>query len=227
MPLLDHFHPPLSEMRHWDSLHLGWIVECAGQLNQRVLPARYFAEVAVCRGGRIEADVATDIGDKLSYRPPPLTAVIPAVFPDEFEVQVFDTSGGITLVAAVELFSPGNKDRSETRRAFAAKCASYLQQGIGLVIVDVVTDRLANRHDELVQLLEQPDAFRFPANGPLYATAYRPARREPGGDQIDLWTFSLAVGQALPTVPLALRGGPTLPVDLELTYMEVRESSRL
>jgi hypothetical protein len=56
--------------------------------------------------------------------------------------------------------------------------------------------------------------------------AYRPARRK-DGDQIDCWTAPLAVGQELPTMPLALRGGPTLPLELEATYMEARRRSRL
>jgi hypothetical protein len=160
------------------------------------------------------------------WAPPEPVLVIPGIFPDEIEVQVFGTRTGAHLVAAIELVSPGNKDRPETRRAFAAKCSSYLQLGIGLVVVDVVTDRLINLHDELMQLMERPDAFAFPGAAPLYAVAYRPARRE-AGDQIDCWPHPLGVGQALPTVPLALRGGPTLPLDLEATYTEARRRSRL
>ena len=57
------------------------------------------------------------------------------------------------LAAAIELVSPSNRDRPEARRAFVAKCASYLQRGAGLVIVDVVTDRLANLHEELSAFL--------------------------------------------------------------------------
>src|SRR5262249_5730596 len=113
------------------------------------------------------------------------------------------------------------------RRAFAAKCASYLQRGIGLVIVDIVTDRHANLHDELVRLLEQAEAFEFPTAAPLYAVAYHPIRRDPGGDQIDIWPAPMAGGQPLPTARLALRGGPMLPLDLELTYTETRLKSRL
>src|SRR5207253_8322791 len=103
--------------------------------------------------------------------------LLPAVFPDSIEILVFSGEAGPTLVAAVELVSPGNKDRDETRRAFAAKCASYLQQGVGLVVVDIVTSRHANLHDDLVDLLGQSDEFAFPAATPLYATAYRPAHR--------------------------------------------------
>jgi hypothetical protein len=76
-----------------------------------------------------------------AWAPPTPAVIIPTSFPDEIEVQVFGQSGGTYLVGAVELVSPGNKDRPETRRAFAAKCSSYLQLGIGLVVVDVVTER--------------------------------------------------------------------------------------
>jgi len=48
-------------------------------------------------------------------------------------------------VAAIELVSPGNKDRPETCRLFAAKCVAYLTRGIGLVVIDIVTERLRTR----------------------------------------------------------------------------------
>jgi hypothetical protein len=240
MPLLDHFHPPLSERRSWESFHALWSAALVERLNQRILPARYFAEAQVHVGSRVEVDVGTFDEEPLAghasdnggiavevYVPPAATAVMPAVFPDEIEVQVFHSSGGSTLVGAVELISPGNKDRPETRRAFAAKCAAYLQMGIGLVIVDVVTDRQHNLHEELIDLLQQAGAFRFPHDCSLYAAAYRPARRDPGGDQIDMWLNPLVVGETLPTVPLGLRGGPTVPLELELTYNEVKSRSRL
>jgi hypothetical protein len=93
--------------------------------------------------------------------------------------------------------------------------------------VDVVTERLANLHDTLIDLLQQPDTFHFPGGSPLYTAAYRPVRRESTGDQIEMWLERLAVGQALPTMPLALRGSATVPVDLETTYTAVRLQSRL
>jgi hypothetical protein len=152
---------------------------------------------------------------------PATVLVMPAVFPDEIEVQVFRTSGGASLVGAIELVSPRNKDRPEARRAFAAKSASYLQTGVGLLIVDVVTERHANLHDELIDLLRQADSFRFPAQATLYGVSYRPFRTE-GGDQIEMRFFSLAVGQGLPMMSLALLRGPTVAVDLESTYSRAR-----
>jgi hypothetical protein len=242
MPLRDHFHPPLSDLRHWESFHAAWATEIMRTLNRRVLPEGCFAEAQVHIGGRVEIDVATFSEERKTpaaagdgsgggvavetWAPPATELIMPALFPDEIEVQVFRSSGGATLVAAIELVSPRNKDRPEARRAFAAKCASYLQQGVGLVVVDIVTERRANLHDELVRLLGQADALTFPQETPLYAVAYRPGRRE-AGDQVEIWRNPLALGQPLPTMALALRGLATLPLDLETTYATACQDSRL
>ena len=242
MPLLDHFHPPLEGRRHWEGFHGWWAAAIAGGLNENLLPADYFAEFQVKLGTRIEVDVATlHDADSLEdsgangvatavqtkvWEPPAPVAVVPAQFPDDFEVQVFSSMAGPTLVAAIELISPGNKDRPETRRAFAAKCAAYLQRGIGLIVVDIVTLRHANLHDELAALLGHVNGFAFPTATLLYATAYRPAHRQER-NEIDLWRESLAVGQALPTLPLAVRGLGCLPINLEATYSEARQRGRI
>lgn len=233
MALKDHFHPPLAEMHPWESFHAAWATEVMRTLNRRVLPPGCFAAAQVHVGSRVEIDVAafekeqeliTDATEGngggvalQTWAPPAAALTMPAVFPDEIEIQVFQRIGGATLVAAVELISPGNKDRPETRRAFTAKCAGYLQQGIGLVIVDIVTERQANLHDELIQLNDQPDRFGFSEESDLYVAAYRPKRRA-SGDQVEMWLTPLALGQPLPIAPLALRGVATVPVDLDTTY---------
>jgi len=56
MPLLDHFHPPLSDRRHWHAFHNSWATYVSSQLNA-LLPEGYFAEANVQYG--IEIDVAT------------------------------------------------------------------------------------------------------------------------------------------------------------------------
>jgi hypothetical protein len=247
MPLLDHFRPPLSQQRHWESFHGQWAGSLANSLNSGLLPPGYFAEMQVTlAGGRVEVDVPTLEGKGNGPAPasstsqqggvatlaapvwaPPAPALeLPANFPDEVEVLVFSTEGGPTLVGAIELVSPGNKDRPDARRAFAIKCLSYLQSGIGLVLVDVVTNRRANLHDEMVQLLPE-DAPLFPDSASLYAAAYRPFRR-PDAERIAVWPAGLALGQELPQMPLWLRGVPVpVRVDLEATYTEARQRSQL
>jgi hypothetical protein len=236
MPLRDHFHPPLKNLRHWESFHAAWATEIMRHFNRGVLPEDCFAETQSHVGSQVEIDIATfqeppangragGVGIA-TWAPLATTLVMPAVFPDVIEVQVIRNFGGPHLVGAIELVSPGNKDRPETRRAFVAKCASYLQQGIGLVVIDVVTERHANLHNELIQFLQQPDLFMLPPTAFLYTTAYRP-RRSKDSDQIDLWLETLTLGQALPTMPLALRGLCAVPVDLEGTYQRTCEDSRL
>jgi hypothetical protein len=77
-----------------------------------------------------------------------------------------------------------------------------------------------------MELLGYVNSFAFPAPTPLYATAYRPAHRQER-NEIDLWREPLAVGQALPTLPLAVRGLGCLPIDLEATYLEARQRGRI
>jgi Protein of unknown function (DUF4058) len=243
MPLLDHFHPPLFGRRHWESLHGRWAAAMYDRLNDELLPPEYFAEMQVTLGTRVEVDIATLTTENRAaeesgpggvataletkvWAPPTATAVMPAVFPDDMEVLIFDSSAGPTLVGAIELVSPGNKDRDDTRRAFAAKCAAYLQRGIGLIIVDIVTSRHFNLHDELVTLLGHAHGFRFETETHLYATAYRPAHRQER-NEIDLWRETLSLGQPLPTLPLAVRGLGCLPIDLDGSYMEACNRGRI
>jgi Protein of unknown function (DUF4058) len=242
MPLQDQFHPPLSRERHWESFHAAWVGAIADALN-RLLPAGYFAEEQVHAGPSVEIDVATFEGQTAAERPsangggavavaapvwsPPAPAAsVPAVFADDFEVRVFSSRGGPTLVAAVELVSPGNKDRPEVRRAFAVKCASYLHQGVGLILRDVVTDRRANLHREVLALLDVAGPDLLPAESALYAVAYRPGRRA-GRAEIDLWPADLAVAAPLPELPLALHAALSVPVDLESTYTDACRRRRL
>jgi hypothetical protein len=242
MPLLDHFHPPLSLERRWESFHAAWSGSLADALN-RILPAGYFAEEQTHAGAGIEIDVATrerDAGTTGArangpstatlpaqvWSPPAPAATIPAVFADDFEVRVFNTDTGPRLVAAIELVSPRNKDRAEARRAFATKCASYLHQGISLIVLDIVTERHANLHHEVLQLLLVPAGSTPNTDVPLYAVAYRPVRRE-GRGEIDLWPEGLALGAPLPVLPLALNADVCLPVDLEATYMDACRRRRL
>lgn len=240
MPLLDHFHPPVNQRRSWEGFHGQWAAALVEKLNRDLLGEEYFADMQVHVGGQVEVDVATleetELAEKGSsgttamlarvWTPPATKLVIPAVFPDDIEVQIYATTAGATLVAAIELVSPGNKDRADARRAFVAKCASYLARGIGLIVVDIVTNRLANLHNELMTFLGQEGPYLLSPSTAIYAAAYRPSR-QPSGDQVELWPHPLVLGQPLPLLPLALRNAGCLPIDLEETYREVRQRSRL
>ncbi len=153
MPLLDPFHPPLSEERHWESFHAAWAGSLADDLNRR-LPEGYFAEEHTHAGAGVEVAVptweqaggASEAGTVVAtqtqtWAPPAPARTIAASFNDDFEIKVISTLSGPRLVAAIEVVGPRNKDRSDARRTFAIKCASYLNQGISLIVIDVVTGR--------------------------------------------------------------------------------------
>jgi hypothetical protein len=138
------------------------------------------------------------------------------------EVGIFSRSGGPQLAGAVELVSPANKDRAAHRDALVNKCATYIQAGVGVVLVDVVTERAADIHRELLARMGAPGT----APAPLFASAYRPVERD-GASVLDVWVEPIAVGEPLPTMPLWLRGGLCLPVELEATYERTCTEQRL
>lgn len=240
MPLLDHFHPPLYPHHHWESFHSNWATRIADGIAA-LLPPEFQVEEHTHAGVGFEIDVAAFQGATTAaetvapalatlvapaYAPPIPEHTIPAAFPDTFEVRVFSTTAGLTLVGVIELVSPGNKDRPAERLAFATKCASYLAQGVSLIVMDVVTNRHANLHNEIMRLMEAAPALDFVAEVNLYATAYRPARRGQQ-EEIDVWMRPLALGALLPTLPLRLTGDLFVPVDFEAAYQEACQRRRL
>jgi hypothetical protein len=226
VPLLDHFHPPLSERRHWHSFHNSWATYLSSQLNA-LLPEGYFAEANVQYGVEIDVAAFEEHGAGVpasGWTPPPPQTSVPLDLPGAIvEVGVFSRSGGPTLAGAVELVSPANKDRQSHRDALVSKCASYLQAGVGLVLVDVVTERTADLHRELLGRLGVGEPGPGPA---LFGAAYRPVERG-GVGALDIWREPVAVGQPLPTLPLWLRGGLCLPVGLEASYMRTCVEQRV
>lgn len=217
--LLDHFRPPLSDRRHWHAFHNAWSTYIASRLNEH-LPEGYFAEPNVQFG--IEIDVAAfeegeaAIGRDTNWDAPTPTQTLPlTVVSDVAEVLIYAKEGGPTLAGAIELVSPANKDRVSSRDAFVSKCAALLQQGVGLLIVDVVTDRRANLHEDLLVRLQSHPTVPLLAD--LYAVAYRAVIRSQEL-RLDVWQEPLNVGQPLPTLPLWLKGGICLPVELGVSY---------
>jgi hypothetical protein len=229
MPLLDHFRPPLSQQRHWDSFHGAWAEAMAINLNQSLLPEQFVAEARVQLGGQVEIDVATfaqsgmapgsGSGGVALWSPPqPIaTALLDFQDPEVFEVQVLSEQGGPRLVAAIELVSPANKDRPANRRMFAIKCASYLHSGVSVIIVDVVTERAGNLHAELLELLRVQRSTPGQGAHDLYAAAHRTVPAAPGL-RLETWAEPLTLGGPLPTMPLWLQADLCLPLDLEATY---------
>lgn len=240
MPLLDHFHPPLHGPRRWEGFHLAWATFIAQQLNQETLPPGYFAESEISVGPMLEVDVAAMEHARaggnsgaatatVAWAPPRprIAAQVDFAHLDSYEIRVYQDLGGAELRAAIELISPANKDRAGSRRTFAAKCAGYLQHGIAVVMIDIVTARSANLHRELFDVLEitgRRAAWQSPTG--LYAIAYRPvtARKRP---RIEAWPQAVVLGAPLPVMPLWLSLDQCVPLRLEESYLATCRSLRI
>ncbi|MBX9579461.1 MAG: hypothetical protein K2X87_04060 [Gemmataceae bacterium] len=121
----------------------------------------------------VEIDIGTyeqDAGGPAGYDPPAdggaaaWAATLPVVaveteLPDydEYEVRIYDATRGRTLVATIELVSPGNKDRPEKRNAFVGKCAALLQKGVAVSVVDLITARHTNLFADLLGFVGHGD----------------------------------------------------------------------
>ncbi|MBA4063520.1 MAG: hypothetical protein C0501_07360 [Isosphaera sp.] len=227
MPLLDHFHPPLSRTHPWRGFHGAWAAAIARLLNAGVLPSGYYAVPFLDRDGPVEIDVAAlheaaDPGpaggtDALAWAPPAPGLAVAVEWPgtDDVSVEVRTDDGDPRLAAAVELVSPRNKDRPRAREALAGKCAEHLRRGCGLVVVDVVTTRRADLHGDLLAALgAEPGG---PGPGALSAVSYRSVGRD-GDGRLLAWPADLEVGRTLPTVPLWLGSDAAVPLDLEASH---------
>jgi hypothetical protein len=144
----------------------------------------------------------------------------PRVHPqNEYEVRVYDARRGRRLVAAIELVSPGNKDRQEHRAAFVAKCLALLQQQVSVSIVDVVTVRHFNLYAELLRQIGHEDPGFGNTPPPIYAVTCR-THAGNAVNLLDAWNYPLVLGQALPLLPMWLAEDLTIPLNLEASYEE-------
>jgi hypothetical protein len=231
MPLLDHFRKPASRVP-CRSVHSGWIGHLAERINALLPPGYIALDSMSIDGGGLEVDIGIEEEDDppspggakggtavatapAVYAPPPATGTAQYEFPDTVEIRVVNEETG-RLVGAIELISPGNKDRGAKRDMFLAKCLDNIAGGACVVIVDVVTERRANLHNEIAATLGA-DNLVLPEDVPLYAATYRPIIRKRKMN-VDVWVNPLRIGEPLPTMPLRVVSGLFVPVELEETY---------
>lgn len=244
MPLRDHFHSPLADRRKWEAVHTSWPTMIVVDLTRR-LPAGYVAEPGVHQGSSIEVDVAAyeeeaspsgaslDEGGGTAvatavWAPPRPTLTFATDWPaqDAYEVRVYDARSGFRLVAAVEIVSPANKDRPETRRAFVAKCAALLQERVCVGIVDLVSSRVANLYHEVLEMIGEPELTASDEPIAMYAATNRATKKDANW-RIESWMQPLSIGRLLPTLPLWLADDLAVPLNLEASYEETCRILRL
>jgi len=234
MPLRDHFRPPLDNQLSWEELHGMWPAAIVQQLRKQ-LPSGYTAGPRVHSGSQVEIDLATferddatpffgtSVGDggvaTAVWAPAQPSVAVETTLPDydEYEVRVYDAKRGRTLVAAIEIVSPANKDRPEHRNAFVGKCAALLQKGVAVSIVDLVTIRHFNLYAELLEFIGHSDSTLSDPPQHLYATSCRWVKREKR-TVLECWSHVLTLDQTVPTLPLWLSPDLVVPLNLEQSY---------
>ena len=183
----------------WDELHGMWPAVIVQQLFP-ILPEGYVAAPRVHLGTAFEIDVSTYQRDEparaggasrwkhggvavAAWAPPKPTLTLETELPDqdEYEVRVYDARHGRRLVAAIEIVSPSNKDRPESRRAFVAKVAALLQRDVSVSLVDIVTVRQFNLYADLLELIGGTDPMLGAEPPALYAVTVRGRKRVASG----------------------------------------------
>lgn len=242
MPLRDHFRPPIDDVHSWDGLH-GMLPAMIIQSLNKYLPESYFAAPTVHIGHLFQVDVGTyeepeatvhpnDSGNGgvalATYAPPKATLVAEPSMPDHdmYEVRIYASGRSRRLVAAIEIVSPSNKDRPETRGTFISMAAELLRQDVCVSIVDVVTTSQFNLCGELLSFLDVSDPAVNDEPPPIYAATLR-MRQEGDRRLMDCWYDALTIGEALPTLPIWLKETWAIPLELEAIYEETCRTLRI
>lgn len=208
-----------------------------------VLPEPYFAAPGVHLGTLYEVDIGTyreaaleEVGEEIgaggvavaTYAPPKPTLTLEPQLPqqDVYEVRIYDSRRNRRLVAAIEIVSPSNKDRPETRISFVSKVATLLKHGICVSIVDVVSTSNFNLYGELLNYVQSSDPDLGDEPPAMYAVTVR-MRFDGAHRLMDNWYHPLLLGQPLPTLPVWLKETWAISLDLESSYEETCRTLRI
>jgi hypothetical protein len=210
-----------------------WSTVVAAALNGRLPPGerRFVAEVACRTRQRVEEEIAgfhtrtPAEGTGPAFEPPEPTLVAPARFTDRAGVEVIDSLEGPRVAAAVLFATVDNKADSEAALGFAVRAAGLLSTGAGVVVVDALPGP-PGWATHLHSLTGVYPLARRPRGGEATVLVAQPEILD-GGGSFAAWLHTIAPGFPLPTVPLPVRGGAYLALDLEATYMDACERGRL
>jgi hypothetical protein len=121
---------------------------------------------------------------------------------------------GDRIVAIVEIISPGNKASRPAFRALVNKACELLENRIHLLIIDLFppTKRDPNGIHAAIWEEVKNEPFQLSAEQPLTLVAYE------SGLTTKAYVEPVAVGEAIPDMPLFLEPSGFVPVPLEATY---------
>lgn len=213
MPLHD-----WTERSEWEGMHIYWMTEIAQWLKAR-LPAGYRAVIGSSPYG------------SASLSPEPSASISSDALQPDYETVVATLKEepmllierNHSLVAAVEIISPGNKDRPARREQYLARYLGYLHAGVHLLLIDVHRRPLEFSFAERIRMELQIEIAPPPTP---QAVSYQVRSSAPfGGRFLAAWQRACVIGELLPSIPLPISAEQLIPVDLEATYMEAAKKA--
>jgi hypothetical protein len=212
--------------------HHEWITTVKHALNHGVLPPDYYA-MADQVAGPGNPDVLGLQRVRRGQPPQPPTGkgtvVLATAAP---RVRFHDRAGGgrrpvhrpkrvavrhktgDRVVALVEIVSTGNKSSRSAVRSFAWKMATFIEDGIHLLVLDLFPPgpRDPKGIHPVIWSPFHKTAFELPAGKPLTLAAYA------AGPDPEAFVEPVGVGDVLPDMPLFLTPDDYVNVPLEATY---------
>jgi hypothetical protein len=217
--------------------HHGWIEELKRALNRGLLPPDYYAlaeqitgdfgpDVLTLRVPRTASPEPHEPGGgvALAEDPPRVRFHVKReieLYAEKANAVVVRHRSNPEVIAMIEIVSPGNKNSRREFDAFVKKADEILKAGIHLLIVDLFPPGPRDPqgiHRAIWGDGPEDDAVTPPPDKPLTCAAYIGGRPREG------FVEPVAVGDALPEMPLFLTPGVYVPVPLETTYRSAWEA---
>jgi hypothetical protein len=222
----------------WHPFHLRWISEMERSLNG-CLPPGYYADPERSAPPYIpdiltlqEAtdEIMDDVEDDASAG----VATAPAVATEpkltvhltqdatpsytERRIAIRHESGD-RLVAILELSSPANKDRPKSVEKFVKKTIDALASSVHVSVIDLLPPTPHDAPGLITRCAEAADL------GELIAPPGKPLMIGAFNAHIELWAEPLAVGDALPDLPIFYREDRFVNIPLAATYAAAWEAT--
>jgi hypothetical protein len=205
--------------------HQGWVVNLTNELNSGLLPPGYMALTEQVTSHSIpnvvtfQTRALKDEPGGIAVATAPPTARVIAKFEKinyaKRADRVVIRHGRGTVVAIIEILSPGNKDSRNAIRTFVEKAADILNQGVNLVVVDLFPPTARDPQGIHKAIWDEfgDEPFEAPPGKPLTVASYI------GGDLPTAYVESVGLGDSLPSPPIFLSETRYIPAPLEATYM--------
>lgn len=224
MPLCDWTKVNAGLFHHF---HQRWIGEITDSLNAGRLPADLFALVEQFAGGMYPDALTLERGPRrdntsggiaLLDTPPrtrfQMKAEMEGYAARANKIVIRHVLGDV--VAAIEIVSPGNKSSQIAFRDFIDKTVHYIRNGVHVLVIDLFPPTQRDPQGVHKEIWNQFDDafFELPADKPLTLASYA------AGDTKEAFVEPVAVGDALPDMPLFVQSSQYILVPLEATYQE-------